>query len=75
MEKQVSEDENIIKFYRKTSELTDRDITNLFAGFVALLKRKAIMDCEKKFNAQILSLKNKVRELESQLANSETDNK
>ena len=67
MEK-MSGEENIVKFYRRTSELTDNDITNLFAGFVALLKRKAIMDCERKFNAQILSLKNKVRQLESELA-------
>lgn len=67
MEK-TSGEENIVKFYRRTSELTDSDITNLFAGFVALLKRKAIMDCERKFNAQILSLKNKVRQLESELA-------
>lgn len=73
------EEDNIVKFYKRKNDLTDSDITNLFAGFVALLKRKALVDCEQRFSTQILTLKNKIRELETQLLRvsenkTETDN-
>lgn len=73
------EEDNIVKFYKRRHDLTDADITNLFSGFVALLKRKALLDCEQRFNSQILALKNKIRDLENQLAKelsnkTETDN-
>jgi len=61
------EEDNIIKFYKRKSGLTDNDITNLFAGFVALLKRKALVDCENRFNIQIITLKNRIKELENQV--------
>ena len=61
------EEDNIVKFYKRKNDLTDNDITNLFAGFVALLKRKALLDCENRFNVQILTLKNRIKELENQV--------